>query len=69
MTVPVPATHCDYCGKPMPPDAPSKRLCSHRCGIGDYYARKDAEEAQARAAWHAADPATRGPYESPVYFD
>lgn len=61
---------CRQCGKPVPVDSPAgKSLCSHDCGIGDYYCRQDAEEARQRAAWNAADPATRGPYRSTVIFD
>lgn len=61
---------CRQCGMAVPADSPAgKTLCSHNCGIGDYYHRQDVEEARQRAVWSAADPATRGPYRSTVIFD
>lgn len=48
---------------------PGYPFCSHDCGIGDYYLRKDEEYKAEYAAWAAQDPETRGPFEPKTYFD
>jgi endogenous inhibitor of DNA gyrase (YacG/DUF329 family) len=63
---------CKYiaCKKPAVPKGESAHpFCSHNCGIGDYYHRQDVQYRKEHAEWSAKDPATRGPFETTVWFD
>ena len=59
---------CEYahCEKPA---TNSYGFCSQECGISDYYLRLNRKYRAEHAEWSAKDPATRGPFETTVYFD